>query len=925
MQVRADKFSETIAAVVVGVGQCADPALAVLRAVEGQTRLLAETLVSPRACRIPDDRVTRLAAAEDTTRARILESLRERARAAAPGDILFVYFAGHGVARENSFALVPSDGRADQPDSLISAADLGQSLAGTRARGIFLVADCCGGAAIYENARALFGGLDDKLEFRILLSSSKRGESSWEIEGRGSPFTAALVEALQGHMPGVGQQGEIYFTSLMAHMVSRVAELLEGEYSALPPQHPNFDGSYEKDPLLFVNGDVAIGRLVLRTARYSPEYVRRSVRRAVGGLVVAIAAAVLAYWAWIDQHDFFRLDGENVALYHGYSDFPWPGMPRKLWQLPIYRALLAPDSGLARGQDLRFVKDADAMRTLRRLEPELTTSGRIYLAARTGNPAQARTLARAAFDNADPTTNPAEMLGTYDALGELNEEDRALLESIVRKGDVGPTTAEAFASLMRVDPDRAIAAIKDSPAADSSGVLLGIRDAQPPCSQNLRSFLQTHMLQSEEPFLAELAMNAIQQAGCKEAPVPAFPRAASSHPRTFGYFMRLQSPAARDRLAARTLKAIRDLAGSGWNQGEDAAWAGRAIAELAAAGGGKCDADVIAQTASATPGQQLDVLEWLLDACTGFSYQLVPQVGGYAIEFILLDGEQVKSKVLMDFTDDKQLRDRALDFVQRRDAIANAGFLIDEPISDFARAFSERGATAVDLANATHALQWAVRLKYWSPAIEKLLGDPLQPTPIRKWALFAALRAVPETGVAMLLKRFDDFVFDFEGFARVVVTAGLPAGSISELRNFARQRGEHDFFNLVLTSLYGSQDDAAALLLSVHAGDRATAFNFVAFRDDLPQIAAAVAARPSKFDVAMPSDLNNLVAEQKKLDRWLADTPDWALDWRVFVAGRTMGAANGIVLRQFAVINARKPRGIEVPFADGVLRLPSWQ
>jgi hypothetical protein len=248
MDIRAGKFPETISAVVIGVSRCADPNLVKLAAVKGERQRLGDVLVSPNACRIPASQVSCLTALAETTREQILSALRQRAGNAKPDDILFFYFAGHGVEHGDSFALVPSDGVAARPDTLITAADLGQSLAGTPARGIFLALDCCGGAAIYENARALFGIIVDRLEYRILLSSSKQGESSWEIRGRGSPFTVALIEALQGRMPGIGQQGEIYFTSLMAHVTSRVAELLEGEYSGLPPQHPNFDGSYQKDP-----------------------------------------------------------------------------------------------------------------------------------------------------------------------------------------------------------------------------------------------------------------------------------------------------------------------------------------------------------------------------------------------------------------------------------------------------------------------------------------------------------------------------------------------------------------------------------------------------------------------------------------------------------------------------------------------------
>lgn len=90
-----------------------------------------------------------------------------------------------------------------------------------------------------------------------------------------------------------------------------------------------------------------------------------------------------------------------------------------------------------------------------------------------------------------------------------------------------------------------------------------------------------------------------------------------------------------------------------------------------------------------------------------------------------------------------------------------------------------------------------------------------------------------------------------------------------------------------MTSLYGTTNEAITLLLSADASDRATALNFfLEFRDDLPEIVAAVRQHPSTFDVGMLRNLDDLVVDQKKLSVWLADIPDWALDWRIFVAAR---------------------------------------
>jgi hypothetical protein len=128
-----------------------------------------------------------------------------------------------------------------------------------------------------------------------------------------------------------------------------------------------------------------------------------------------------------------------------------------------------------------------------------------------------------------------------------------------------------------------------------------------------------------------------------------------------------------------------------------------------------------------------------------------------------------------------------------------------------------------------------------------------------------------------------------------------------------------------LTALYGTSDEAVALLLSVDAYDRATASSFLEFRDDLPQIVAAVRRTPPAFELGMVTALDNLSADQTKLLPWLAAIPDWALDWWIFIAKRLHGALTGFSLKHLAAINARKARGIERPFIDDLLQFPAWK
>lgn len=222
-------------------------------------------------------------------------------------------------------------------------------------------------------------------------------------------------------------------------------------------------------------------------------------------------------------------------------------------------------------------------------------------------------------------------------------------------------------------------------------------------------------------------------------------------------------------------------------------------------------------------------------------------------------------------------------------------------------------------------LQWAVQLKYWSPAIEQLLNDPAQPASIRKWSLFAALRAAPTIGTPVLLDRYGEFQFDYDGFIKMVAFANLPAPSIADIRNHARLSGQHDFFNIALTVLFGSSAEVTALLTSALAAERASAVVLMEFRDDVPEIIAAVRPAISPFDVGMQTILDNTAAEWTKTKTWLANISDSALDWRSAAAGQLYGPLTGHSLQFLAAINTRKARGIERPFKDALLQFPSWQ
>jgi hypothetical protein len=347
--------------------------------------------------------------------------------------------------------------------------------------------------------------------------------------------------------------------------------------------------------------------------------------------------------------------------------------------------------------------------------------------------------------------------------------------------------------------------------------------------------------------------------------------------------------------------------------------------QLALSGAGPCDMTLLSAMDGAQPDTQLDIAEYLLNSCSNLSFEISPQEGFDAIEILLMDGQDVEAKIMMDPDDSEALRDRALDFVQRRASIAQCPRLIDGPIASYIKARASFASTPRDVLKVVNALQWAVQLKYWSPSIGSLLNDNLQAPLVRKWALFAALKANPELGTKVLLDRISDFAFDYDGFIIAVVFSGLPPESISAIRNWANQRDAHDWFRVALTALYGTSSEALQLLTSVVTTDRSTAANFIEFRDDVPALVAAATQANSPFNGAGPTILANYSSEWTQTNAWLAGIPDWALDWRIVISGRLYGPLTGHSLRLLAAINARKPRGIERPFMNALIRSLAWQ
>jgi hypothetical protein len=306
----ARRFSETTNAVVVGISTYGDSDLPDLPACSQEAKSVAEAFVSLRGCGIPKDQVRLLVDAE-ATRAEILAALSNAASKAMEDEILIFYFAGHGVDSDDGFVLRTG---ASDPDLQkgVSQNDLVAALSSATARGILVILDSCGGAKIAENASPYFHALIGK-DFRLLISASRAGQSSWELEGKGSLLTTRLLRVLDGSEQ-LGQPGAIYFRDLFDYLYAGVVEDAARELGSGDAQTPIFAGSHADDPLLFLNRDITLAEVRVRVRRITPELHRRRVRVAMAVVVATVLATLAGYWAFLDSHQYFELRRDNIAL-----------------------------------------------------------------------------------------------------------------------------------------------------------------------------------------------------------------------------------------------------------------------------------------------------------------------------------------------------------------------------------------------------------------------------------------------------------------------------------------------------------------------------------------------------------------------------------------------------------------------------------
>ncbi|MER8733569.1 caspase family protein [Mesorhizobium sp. M1227] len=457
----ARRFSETMHAVVVGVSSYAGSGLHDLPACAPEARQVSEALSSGHACGVPAEQV-HLVTEDEAGPTAIADKLATVANGCRQDDILLFYFAGHGEADEtDGFILrtAPDAGGS----SRLGRGQIVNAISATAARGVLIILDCCGGAGLAENAPSFLQSLGGH-DFRLLLSASRVGQSSWELPDKGSLFTRRLLLALRGDAR-VGDSGQIYFRDLVDYLQAGVAEDAEAKLGHRDAQTPIVAGSLAEDPLLFLHRDLTLAQLRVRTRRITSETLRRRVAMTAGSIVGLVLLAGIGYWAFLDSHQYLQLRGDNLVLVHGYPGLSGFGLPRDDWTYALGPSDITDDGALSNATPLLLDRQTSPEKAmLHYLNPNARGAVLWWL----GDTGAARA---ALFEAAAKGSNPGP---APDLLADIVEpSDTIILADLVSR--LNPSApANLVMALKQIDPDLALNRFDESAAGANSGSRLNL-------------------------------------------------------------------------------------------------------------------------------------------------------------------------------------------------------------------------------------------------------------------------------------------------------------------------------------------------------------------------------------------------------------------------------------------------------------------
>ncbi len=174
-------------------------------------------------------------------------ALAKLARAAQPEDTAIIYFAGHGMAKENQFYLIPHDlgyaGESARIDSDglrrllrhgISDRELEESLEGLDAAQVLLVIDACNSGQALEAEEKRRGPMNSKGLAQLayekgmyILTAAQSFQAAQEVSqlGHGLLTYALVAEGLKGAADAEPKDGQVLLREWLDYATARVPEM----------------------------------------------------------------------------------------------------------------------------------------------------------------------------------------------------------------------------------------------------------------------------------------------------------------------------------------------------------------------------------------------------------------------------------------------------------------------------------------------------------------------------------------------------------------------------------------------------------------------------------------------------------------------------------------------------------------------------
>jgi uncharacterized caspase-like protein/Tfp pilus assembly protein PilF len=241
-------------AVIVGVDQYQSPEIEPLAGAVADARAIKEVLVKH--ADFPEGQVFLLVSdgPQKPTPGNIMEQLEQIKLGAKPGDLLLVFFAGHGVQVDGQRYLLTYDSKISSTASLkttsLPATMLMQELESIPVEHRLIMVDACRNDPTQEGRPNLADEAfeaaftlrpSDKGGVRATFLSCSRGQSAYEWQEKRRGFFSYFIE--QGLTGEAAQFGKVTVTSLLTYLNEMVPQKVREQRNKLQVPYARVDGS----------------------------------------------------------------------------------------------------------------------------------------------------------------------------------------------------------------------------------------------------------------------------------------------------------------------------------------------------------------------------------------------------------------------------------------------------------------------------------------------------------------------------------------------------------------------------------------------------------------------------------------------------------------------------------------------------------